>query len=189
MKLIVGLGNFGKEYNHTRHNAGFDVVDKFAESLGENIEKEGFHSWYAKVTYWDETIYLLKPITYMNNSGLAVREIVDYFDIDIEDIIVVYDDLDIPLGQLKLKNEGGSAGHNGIKSIINHLGTQKFKRVRVGIGPKPQNVIDFVLSKPSKEDQEKLDKAFNNAVDALKISIKESFNKAMSIYNQKGEDE
>lgn len=184
MKLIVGLGNYGKEYEHTRHNMGFDVVDKFAESLGEDIDKSGFHSLYKKLKYFDEDIILVKPQTYMNNSGITVKEIKDYFKIELEDIIIVYDDMDIQIGHLKLKNNGSSAGHNGIKSIIQHLGTQEFKRIRVGIGSPNYNVIDFVLTKPNKEDQELIDESQKNAVEALKISIKESFNKAMTLYNK-----
>lgn len=184
MKLIVGLGNYGKEYEHTRHNMGFDVVDKFAESLGEDIDKSGFHSLYKKLKYFDEDIILVKPQTYMNNSGIAVKEIKDYFKIELEDIIIIYDDMDIQIGHLKLKNNGSSAGHNGIKSIIQHLGTQEFKRIRVGIGSPNYNVIDFVLTKPNKEDQELIDESQKNAVEALKISIKESFNKAMTLYNK-----
>ncbi len=184
MKLIVGLGNYGKEYEHTRHNMGFDVVDKFAESLGEDIDKKGFHSLYTKVKYFDEVIYLLKPLTYMNNSGIAVKEIMDYFDISLEDIIVIYDDMDIKIGHIKMKFDGSSGGHNGIKSIISYLGSQNFKRIRIGIGQPTYNNIDFVLSKPSKEEQESINEAQKMAVDALKIAIKESFNKAMTIYNR-----
>ena len=172
MKLIVGLGNYGKEYEHTRHNMGFDVVDKFAESLGEDIDKKGFHSLYTKVKYFDEVIYLLKPLTYMNNSGIAVKEIMDYFDISLEDIIVIYDDMDIKIGHIKMKFDGSSGGHNGIKSIISYLGSQNFKRIRIGIG------------QPTKEEQESINEAQKMAVDALKIAIKESFNKAMTIYNR-----
>ena len=105
MKLIVGLGNFGKEYEHTRHNMGFDVVDKFADSLGEDITKSSFHSLYFKGKYMGEDIILQKPQTYMNNSGIAIKEIMDYFDIDVGDLIVVYDDMDIKVGHLKLKFE------------------------------------------------------------------------------------
>ncbi len=184
MKLIAGLGNFGKEYEHTRHNMGFDVVDKFADSLGEDISRSGFHSLYLKTKYMNEDVILLKPQTYMNNSGIAIKEIMDYFDISIDDLIVIYDDMDIQIGHLKIKLDGSSGGHNGIKSIIAHLGSQNFKRIRVGIGAPTYNNIDFVLGKPSKEEKELLEEAQNNAVSALKIAIKESFNKAMSLYNK-----
>ena len=185
MKLIIGLGNFGKEYEHTRHNMGFDVVDKFATSLGEDIDKKGFSSLYLKTKYWDEDIILLKPQTYMNNSGIAVRQVMDYFKIDISDIVVIYDDMDIEVGHLKLKENGSSAGHNGIKSIISNLGNrQDFKRIRVGIGAPSYDKTNFVLGKPSKEEQDKIDEAQDSAVKALKVYIKEgSFNKAMSLYN------
>lgn len=184
MKLIVGLGNFGKEYEHTRHNMGFDVVDKFADSIGEDINKKGFESLYLKAKYMGEDIILVKPQTYMNNSGIAVREIMDYYDIDLSDLIVVYDDMDIETGHLKLKLNGSSAGHNGIKSIIAYVGSQEFKRIRVGIGAPKNNTIDFVLGKPSKEDSILIEESQKNAVEALKIAIKESFNKAMTLYNK-----
>lgn len=183
MKLIVGLGNFGKEYEHTRHNMGFDVLDKFADSLGTNIDREGFHSLYIKAKYMDEDVFLVKPQTYMNNSGVAVREIMNYFKINIEDLIVVHDDMDIKQGHLKLKLNGKSAGHNGIKSIISNLGSEEFKRVKVGIGSPTYDTIDFVLTKPKGEDKELIDQALENAVSALKVAIKDSFNKAMSLYN------
>lgn len=184
MKLIVGLGNFGKDYEHSRHNMGFDVIDKFADSLGENIDKKGFHSLYLKCEYFDEDIILCKPQTYMNNSGIAVKEIMDYFKIDISDLLVIYDDMDIEVGHIKIKENGSSAGHNGIKSIISYLGNrQDFKRIRVGIGSPQFDKINFVLGKPSKEEQPKIDEAQENAVKAIKVYLKESFNKAMSIYN------
>lgn len=185
MKLIVGLGNFGKEYEHSRHNMGFDVADKFVESLGDDISLKGFNSLYQKVKYFDEVIYVIKPMTYMNNSGIAVSEIMNYFKIDVNDLIVIYDDMDIEVGHIKLKENGRSAGHNGIKSIINYLKTENFKRIKIGIGQPTIDTINFVLGKPKGEELESLIKAQNDAVDALKIALKESFNKAMSLYNKK----
>ena len=184
MKLIVGLGNPGKEYEHTRHNMGYDVVDLFASSLGFDIDKVGFNGLYTKVKYFNEDIILLKPTTYMNLSGDSIVLLKNYFKIDIEDIIIIYDDMDTKVGNIRLKIKGSSGGHNGIKSIIANLKTEEFKRIRVGIGKPAFNIIDYVLSKPSSEEQELINKALNDAVDALKISIKESFNKAMTIYNK-----
>jgi len=185
--LIVGLGNPGKKYEHTRHNVGFDCVDLFATSLGIDIDKDGFQAKYVKTKYFDKDIILFKPQTFMNNSGDAIREIVNYFKIDIDNILIIYDEMDFNPGQLKIKENGSSGGHNGIKSIIANLGTQEFKRIRLGIGKPEFNSIDFVLGKPSKEDQEKILQAQTKAVDAIKIYLKESFNKAMSIYNKKDE--
>ncbi|MEG7526477.1 MAG: aminoacyl-tRNA hydrolase [Candidatus Onthovivens sp.] len=184
MKLIVGLGNPGKEYEHTRHNMGYDVVDLFASSLGFDIDKVGFKGLYTKVKYFNEDIILLKPTTYMNLSGDSIVLLKNYFKIDIEDIIIIYDDMDTKVGNIRLKIKGSSGGHNGIKSIIANLKTEEFKRIRVGIGKPLFNIIDYVLSKPSSEEQELINKALQDAVDALKISIKESFNKAMTIYNK-----
>ena len=185
--LFVGLGNPGKEYEHTRHNIGFDFIDKFADSFGEDIDKNGFHGMYTKIKYFDKDIILFKPFTYMNNSGLAIKEIKDYFKIDINNIVIIHDDMDFNPGIIRLKESGSSAGHNGIKSIINYLGTEKFKRLRIGIGKFQYNIIDYVLTKPSKEDQEKINTAYNNGIDALKLYLKESFEKAMSFYNKKDE--
>ena len=185
--LFVGLGNPGKEYEHTRHNIGFDFIDKFADSFGEDIDKNGFHGMYTKIKYFDKDIILFKPFTYMNNSGVAIKEIKDYFKIDLNNIVIIHDDMDFNPGIIRLKESGSSAGHNGIKSIINCLGTEKFKRLRIGIGKFQYNIIDYVLTKPSKEDQEKINAAYNNGIDALKLYLKESFEKAMSFYNKKDE--
>ena len=130
MKLIVGLGNPGKEYEHSRHNMGYDVIDLFASSLGCDIDREGFKGLYTKTLYLDETIILLKPTTYMNLSGDSVRMIMEYFKIDVDDLFVIYDDMDIMPGHIKLKIKGSSAGHNGIKSIIENIKTEEFKRIR-----------------------------------------------------------
>ncbi len=184
MKLIVGLGNFGKEYEHTRHNVGFDCVDSLCDSLGETIDKEGFHSLYKRVKYMDEDLILVKPQTYMNNSGIAVREIKDYFKIDLEDIIVIHDEMDILPGHLKFKLGGRSAGHNGIKSIIEHLGSDKFLHIKIGIGKPEYNVVDFVLGKYKGEEKELIEKSILDASNAIKVMIKESLNKAMSMYNR-----
>ena len=183
MKLIVGLGNYGKEYEHTRHNVGFDTVDLLADSLGESIDKSGFHSLYKKVKYMDEDLLLVKPQTYMNNSGIAVKEIADYFKIDLEDIVVIHDEMDIKPGHLKFKMGGKSAGHNGIKSITEHLGSDKYLHIKIGIGKPEYNVIDFVLGKYKGEEKDLIEKSISDAKDAVKLMIKESLNKAMSTYN------
>ena len=183
MKLIVGLGNYGKEYEHTRHNVGFDTVDLLADSLGESIDKSGFHSLYKKVKYMDEDLLLVKPQTYMNNSGIAVKEIADYFKIDLEDIVVIHDEMDILPGHLKFKMGGKSAGHNGIKSITEHLGSDKYLHIKIGIGKPQYNVIDFVLGKYKGEEKDLIEKSISDAKDAIKLMIKESLNKAMSTYN------
>lgn len=184
MILIVGLGNIGKEYEHTRHNMGFDVIDKLADSLGVCFDKTGFKGTYVKISYFDQDLILLKPSTYMNLSGDSVIEVMNFFKINIDDIIVIYDDMDTPIGHIKLKIKGSSGGHNGIKSIIARTGHEDFKRIKVGIGHPTFGVIDYVLNKPSKEEEIEILKAQDNAVSAIKVAIKESFNKAMTMYNK-----
>lgn len=184
MILIVGLGNIGKEYEHTRHNMGFDVIDKLADSLGVSFDKTGFKGTYVKTNYFDHDLILLKPSTYMNLSGDSVIEVMNFFKIDIDDIIVIYDDMDTPIGHIKLKIKGSSGGHNGIKSIIARTGHEDFKRIKVGVGHPTFGVIDYVLNKPSKDEEIEILKAQDNAVSAIKVAIKESFNKAMTMYNK-----
>ena len=185
--LFVGLGNPGKEYEHTRHNMGFDFIDKFADSFGISIDSKGFKGIYTKIKYLGKDILLLKPYTYMNNSGESVIEIVNYFKINIDNIVIIHDDMDFNPGIIKLKEKGSSAGHNGIKSIIQYLKTENFKRLRIGIGKYDFNIVDYVLSKPSKEDQEKIEEAYLKGIESLKIYLKEDFNKAMSYCNKKDE--
>lgn len=184
MLLIVGLGNPGKEYQHTRHNMGFDVVDLFAEKkLKEDISKPGFKGEYVKTTYKGEQVILLKPQTYMNLSGQSVLEIANFFKIDVEDIVVVYDDMDLVPGKIRLRPSGSFGGHKGIKSIIDNLKTDKIKRIRVGVGKAQYSVIDYVLEKPSKEDQELIIQALNKSVEALDDIIVNGFDHAMCYYN------
>ena len=149
MKLIVGLGNPGKEYDKTRHNIGFLIVDKY---LGEVKYKEKFNGLYYELNKGEKIIFI-KPLTYMNNSGECVSKFQKYYNVKSEDIMVIQDDLDIEVGNYKFKINSSSGGHNGIKSIINHLGTDSFFRMKVGIkNSRKQDTIDFVLGKFSKED-------------------------------------
>ncbi len=147
MKLVVGLGNPGGQYEGSRHNVGFRVADLLGRRRSAKFKKGKFNSELADVVIGSERVLLLKPLTYMNNSGIAVRECIDYFNIPIDQIIVVYDDMDLDLGRIRVRYKGGSGGHNGIKSIIAHLGTENFSRIRVGIGrPAPgSDSINFVL--------------------------------------------
>ena len=183
MKLIVGLGNPGKKYEHTRHNMGFDVVDLFADLAYIDISKEAFKGLVGRGKVFDEDIYILKPQTFMNLSGESVQEIVSYFKINLDDIIVVYDDMALPAGQIRLRENGSSGGHKGMQNIIEHLKSDKIKRLRVGIGEPTYDTIDYVLSKPSKEEQLLIDEAIKKAVEALKESLRSNFEKAMSLYN------
>ena len=183
MKLIVGLGNPGKKYEHTRHNMGFDVVDLFSELAQIDIDKEAFKGLVGRGKVFDEDIYILKPQTYMNLSGESVREIVNYFKIDLQDIIVIYDDMALEPGKIRLRAAGSSGGHKGMQNIIEQLGSEDIKRIRIGIGEPEFDTIDYVLSKPLKEERPLIDEAIKNAVDALKEALKENFDKAMTNYN------
>ncbi len=183
MKLIVGLGNPGKKYEHTRHNMGFDVVDLFGELAQIDIDKESFKGLVGRGKVFDEDIFLLKPQTYMNLSGESVREIVNYFKISVEDIIVVFDDMALEPGKIRLRLSGSSGGHKGMQNIIDNLGTQDIKRIRVGIGEPQYDTIDYVLSKPSKEERELINEAIVDAANAIKDILKHNFDIAMSKYN------
>ena len=183
MKLIVGLGNPGKKYEHTRHNMGFDVVDLFAELAQIDVDKESFKGLVGRGKVYDEDVFILKPQTYMNLSGESVREIVNYFKINIDDIIVVYDDMALEPGKIRLRPGGSSGGHKGIQNIIENLSTQNIKRIRVGIGEPTYDTIDYVLSKPTKEERDAIDEAIKEAVDALKDILKSNFDRAMTKYN------
>ena len=183
MKLIVGLGNPGKKYEHTRHNMGFDVLDLFSDLASIDIDKESFKGLLGRGKVFNEDVILLKPQTYMNLSGESVQEVVHYFKISLEDIIVIYDDMDILPGKIRLRPNGSSGGHKGIQSIIDNLGTDNIKRIRVGIGKPTYDTIDYVLSKPSKEEKEEIEEAIKEAAEALKIALKENFDIAMSRFN------
>lgn len=186
MKLIVGLGNPGKKYEHTRHNMGFDVVDLFSELAQIDIDKEAFKGLVGRGHLFDEDVYLLKPQTFMNLSGESVREIVSYFKTPVEDIIVIYDDMDLEPGKLRLRLSGSSGGHKGIQNIIDNLHTEDIKRIRIGIGKPTYDTIDYVLSKPLKEERGLIDEAIKTAVDALKEILKNNFDSAMNKYNHQG---
>ena len=179
MKIIIGLGNIGREYENTRHNAGFMAIDKLAQMLEMDFNQEKFSAYFAKKKIDGEDIILLKPTTYMNNSGIALRQCMDFYKVPSEDILVLYDDMDMPVGKLRLRQKG-------IKSIISHIGTQEFDRIRIGIGKdKLIPVVDWVLGKFPQEQQEDLNHALEQAAKAAKFSIKHSFSDTMNRYNKK----
>ena len=180
MKLIVGLGNPGKEYEKTRHNVGFMAIDHY---LGNESFKSKNNGLYCEKIINNEKIIFLKPLTYMNDSGLAVRYFSDYFNLDISDILIIYDDMDFDVGKYKLKSSGSSAGHNGIKSIIRHLGTENFKRIRIGISKNNINTIDYVLGRFSKEDLFILNNVFNIVDNIIEDFNIYDFDKLMNKYN------
>lgn len=186
MKLIVGLGNPGSEYEGTRHNMGFEVLDVLAEDFKCEFTKNGFSGTYTKFIYKGENIYLLKPLTYMNLSGKSVKEFADYYHIMLNDMVVVSDDMALKPGKIRLREKGSSGGQKGLQDIIEKLGSDQFKRIRVGIGEPELSAVDFVLSKPNKEERELIDEAIDNAVKAIEYYLKaDSFNKAASLFNSK----
>ncbi len=186
MKMIVGLGNIGTRYDETRHNTGFMVVDQLARDyhLGAftHLKQEAVA---VSGVINGEKVMLVKPTTFMNDSGRAVGPLVDYYDIDLNDLVIVNDDLDMPVGKVRLKTHGASGGHNGLKSIINVLGTKNFNRVKVGIDhPQHGTVVSHVLGKFSKDERPKFDQAVEQAEHALEDWINgEEFTKLMNDYN------
>ena len=184
MKLIVGLGNPGKEYENTRHNVGFMVMNRLADVMNVSISTSKFKGEYTKFKYKGEDIVLLKPMTYMNNSGESVIQVMNYFKIDVSDVLVIYDDMDMPTGKLRLRQSGSAGGHNGVKSIIAHVGTQSFQRIRVGIDKHPRiKVVDYVLGRFSKDEQPLIDEGIENAVKAIETYLDKDFIAAMNAFN------
>lgn len=183
MKLIVGLGNPGKKYEGTRHNMGFMAVDLFSDMAKIDVDKEVFSGLLGRGKVFDEDILVFKPTTYMNLSGTAVSQVVHYFKIEKEDIIVVYDDMAIAPGNIRLRLNGSSGGHKGMQNIIDQLGTSDIKRIRIGIGEPTYDTVDFVLSKPLKEEKELIDGAIENAANAIKEALKSGFDRAMNRFN------
>ena len=186
MKLIVGLGNPGRQYAMTRHNCGFRVIDAFADAAGVDIDKEQFRGVYGRFKFNGEDILLFKPLTMMNLSGTAVQEIVHYFKIDLNDTLIVYDDMAIEPGMLRLRPDGSSGGQKGMQNIIDNLGTENIKRIRVGIGEPQFDSIDWVLGKPSGDDAKKIDEAIDRATKAIREFLIHNFENAMSKYNGGG---
>lgn len=186
MKLIVGLGNPGKQYEKTRHNIGFEVIDALSEKLNIPLNQAKFKGVYGVGHVQGEKVFLIKPLTYMNLSGESIRAIMDYYQINIEEITVIYDDLDLPVGKIRLRQKGSAGGHNGIKSTIAHLGSQEFNRIRVGIDrpPSGMKVPDYVLGRFTKEEWEVLVEVINRCKDACEEWISKPFLQVMNEYNQ-----
>ena len=185
MKLIVGLGNPGKKYENTRHNTVFAVIDRTLAKLNVELDKNKFNADYTMINRNGEKIYILKPLTYMNLSGEAVAPFMKYFGIEPEDLVVVHDDLDLPVGKIRLRQSGSCGGQNGMRNIIDLLGDSNIKRIRVGIGKDPLiPVVDYVLGKTKKEDLEVYNQALDKASDALIYWLDhDDFSKVMSNFN------
>ncbi|TCI50783.1 aminoacyl-tRNA hydrolase [Exiguobacterium sp. SH1S21] len=185
MKCIVGLGNPGKKYGMTRHNIGFLAIDRLADKHGITLDEAKFKAVIGTGRINGERVVLVKPLTYMNLSGEAVRPILDYYKVDIDDLLVIYDDLDMVPGKLRLRPKGSAGGHNGIKSLIQHLGTMDFKRLKLGVGrpPHPIKVVDWVLMSYRKEDMSELNDTLDQAVAAATDFVDTDWVALMNRYN------
>ena len=185
MYIIAGLGNPTREYEKTRHNVGFEVIDVLADMLGTTVEEKKFKGLYGRGIIGGEKVLLLKPQTFMNLSGESVKAAADFYKVDHEHIIIIYDDISLDVGQLRIRKKGSAGGHNGIKNIIAHLGTQEFPRIKVGVGDKPKkmDLADYVLSRFSKEDRAAMEDAFKEAAKAVEVMITEGMDIAMNQFN------
>lgn len=187
MKMFVGLGNPGLKYKKTRHNTGFMFVDEVCLKLNSSfILEKKFKAEIATAMIGNEKIIFVKPVTYMNLSGEAVRLIKDFYEIDPEDIYVIHDDMDLPVSKLRLKKNGSSAGHNGIKSIIENLKTENFNRIRIGVGSSKDHnmeVVDYVLGKFDKNEAIDISITISKALDIVEMIVKSGFETAMNSYN------
>lgn len=186
MFIIAGLGNPTKEYNNTRHNIGFMAVDAIAESFDITVNTARHHAL-TGIGYIDkEKVLLMKPLTYMNLSGEAIADAVNYYKLDATaNLLVIYDDISLDVGRLRLRKKGSAGGHNGIKSIISHLGTDAFHRIKIGVGNKPAgyDLADYVLGHFSKEDLNIMNENMEKVCDAVKLTVSDNFEKAMNLYN------
>jgi peptidyl-tRNA hydrolase, PTH1 family len=188
VKVIVGLGNPGVRYEGTRHNIGFQVVDRLAEINHIIISKKRFNSLYGTGRIDGEKVLLLKPVTFMNRSGEAVERTIHFFQVGIEDLIVVHDDLDLSFGRLRFKRRGGDGGHQGIRSIIESTGKNIFLRLKVGIGRPPQGIdpAEFVLTSFDKIQQSQLDGILSRAAESLQVVLLKGVETAMNQYQKRG---
>lgn len=187
--LIVGLGNPGPEYAKTRHNCGFRALDILAQKLGCKVDKGKFEGLYGQTTYEGHKLYLLKPLTYMNLSGRSVLQLSAYFNIPPQRIVVIFDDISLDIGRLRIRSNGSAGGHNGIKSIISQLGSQDFLRVKVGVGAKPNpdfDLADWVLSAFSASEEKSLQAALDRAADAALCIVSQGTMEAANRFNAAG---
>ena len=190
MYLIAGLGNPSKTYEGTRHNVGFSMIDALADAFQIDVTTKKHKAIVGRGVIEGMKVILAKPQTYMNLSGESIREIADFYKIDPENMIIIYDDISLDVGRLRIRKKGSAGGHNGIKNIIAHLGTDVFPRIKVGVGEKPQgwDLADYVLSKYSKEEQQALREASDNVIGAVKLMVLDNIDAAMNQYNAKKRD-
>lgn len=186
MKCIIGLGNPGKKYEKTRHNIGFIVIDELSKRYGLDLNKTKNKCLYDIESVKQEKVLFIKPQTFMNLSGEGVRPLLDFYKVDIADVLVVYDDLDLPVGKIRLREKGGHGGHNGIRSLIEHLGSKEFKRLRIGIG-RPTNatpIVNYVLQPFAKQEIEEVNNIVFESADACEMWLHHPFNEVMNTYNK-----
>ena len=192
MIIIAGLGNPTKEYEGTRHNVGFQVIDKIAEKYNIAVDAKKGRAYVGKGIIEGQKVLLVKPQTYMNLSGESVRSLLDYYKVDEEhELIVIYDDISLVVGQLRIRAKGSAGGHNGMKNIIAHLGSQVFPRIKVGVGEKPAkyDLADYVLGHFSKGEAKLMDEGYAHAVHAVELIVSGQINEAMNEYNRKKKEE
>ena len=192
MYIIVGLGNPGREYQNTRHNIGFQVIDAIAEKNNISVKEKKYKALIGKGVVAGQKVLLVKPQTYMNLSGESVREVIDYYKIDEkEELIVISDDISLDVGQIRIRKKGSAGGHNGLKNIILHLGHDQFERIKMGVGEKPQgyDLADYVLGHFTQMEQEILQDSIARAVQAVETIMTDGVDQAMNRYNQKNKAE
>lgn len=185
MYVIVGLGNPGDRYKYTKHNVGFLVIDYLSKKLDINVNRIKFKSLIGEGMYDGQKILLVKPQTYMNLSGESVREIINFYKIDIKNLLVIYDDIDLDLGKLRIRKKGSAGTHNGMRNIIYQIQKDDFPRYRIGISPPPKNIqlVDYVMSKFTDDEMKKLDEVIRNCSSAVLETIENGIEKAMNKYN------
>ena len=185
MKIVLGLGNPGREYEKTRHNAGYMALDALGEKLGVRIDRRGFRSVYGEARVGSERVVLAKPETFMNNSGYAAVELINWFKIDLDDLIVIYDDIDLPCGALRIRSNGSAGTHNGMRSLVEQLGSEDFPRIRIGIGKPAHGLIDHVLGVPSEEDRKAIEQVLPAATEAALLIAQGRLDEAQTKFNYK----
>ena len=187
MYVIAGLGNPGREYEGTRHNVGFMTLDALADKYNIDVREKAFKGLIGKGMIEGNKVILVKPQTYMNLSGECIRQVMDYYKVDPAEFIVIYDDISLVPGGIRIRKKGSAGGHNGIKNIIAHLGTQEFPRVRIGVGEKParMDLADYVLGHFPAEERKVMDEAAKTAAEAIRMIITENADAAMNHFNSK----
>lgn len=192
MIVIAGLGNPGKEYEKTRHNAGFEVIGRLADSMGIDVSANKVGGLIGKGVMGGQKVLLVKPMTYMNCSGECIRAVLDYYHLEAKDsLVVIYDDISLPPGEIRIRQKGSAGGHNGIKNIIAHLHSDQFCRIKVGVGEKPSggDLVNHVLGHFSRSDREKMEEGYDKALKALPVIVSGDVQRAMNEFNKRKKEQ